>query len=177
MNFSEDVLRLNPELAQLSQMDYRTPSDRLSITDGFDSQLERDFYAELIARGYAVQLHGWTFHLPGGVDYTPDFIAWRTSEHSREAFDPRLMIYEVKGHSKQKNARDSRTHFKIAAGLYPVCEFYWVTRDDAGRWIIKRAVPLSPAAGHPQGSRKDVSTAHALRHRRTRSSDVSAGTL
>lgn len=128
MRFSDDVLKLNPDLAQSAA--YRVNAERaIKLGDGFDSQLERDFFEELMARPYAeVRPHGFTFHLPGGVAYTPDFIAWvRHMETVR--------VYEVKGDLKQKNARDSRTRFKIAAGLYPCFTFVWVTRNAKGQWI------------------------------------------
>lgn len=134
MNFSEDVLKLNPDLRREARA-YLPERKRLLIDDGFDSDLERDFNAELLARGWEVRPHGWTFHLPGGVDYTPDFIAWRSEDYLERRH---VMVYEVKGNMRQKNARDSRTRFKIAAGLYAVLEFYWVTRDRGGRWIETR---------------------------------------
>jgi hypothetical protein len=125
MNLSTDVLDLNPELHTARHVTYKAKPERLLIDDGYDSQLERDFGLELRARGGQVQLHGWTFHLPGGVDYTPDFI---------ETNADRTIVYEVKGDLKQKNARDSRTRFKFAAGLYPALRFVWVTRDRRGEW-------------------------------------------
>ena len=155
MTFSADVLKLNPELV-VGGVAYQVKSERvLKLTDGFDSQLERDFDIELRARGWTVRPHGWTFHLPGDVNFTPDFIAWsekdmyirfyysvgkRQSSACRSIRGP--LVYEVKGSNQAKNARDSRTRFKIAAGLYPCFTFVWVTRDQAGRWIEKvAAVP------------------------------------
>lgn len=138
MTYSADVLKLNPELAQATA--YRVKAERvLKLGDGFDSQLERDFNAELLARGCTVRREGWTFHLPGGVDYTPDFVAWETPGvryHTGVNLlgDLAVTIYEVKGDLKQKNARDSRTRFKIAAGLYPCFTFVWVTRNTRGQW-------------------------------------------
>jgi hypothetical protein len=134
MTYSQDVLKLNPELTP-ARATYRVQPERvLKASDGFDSQLERAFDAELRARGYEVRPHGWTFHLPGGVDYTPDFIAWYP-------YQVTVHVYEVKGSMKQHNARDSRTRFKVAAGLYPQLTFVWVTRDRAGQWIEKVLTP------------------------------------
>lgn len=127
MKLSDDVLRLNPELAKARHVEYRARPERLLLDDGFDSDLERDFYAELLARGWEVIPHGWTFHLPGGVDYTPDFICWSQGMS-------RVIVFEVKGNLRQKNARDSRTRFKVAAGLYWFLDFVWVTRDRSGAW-------------------------------------------
>lgn len=139
MNFSDDVLKLNPGLAQSAA--YRVKAERvIKLTDGFDSQLERDYASELNSLGYTVMREGWTFHLPGGVDYTPDFVAWMSESigyHTglRLIGNRKIFVYEVKGNLKQKNARDSRTRFKIAAGLYPCFTFVWVTRNAAGHWI------------------------------------------
>jgi len=142
--FSADVLKLNPALANAKKVTYRIKRERLlkqSDLDGFDSQLERDFAAELSARqGWTVRHHGWTFHLPGGVDYTPDFIAWHTPETRFQSLTlvgcRTVRVYEVKG-AHVKNTRDSRTRFRLAAGLYPACEFYWVTRTSGGKWVEK----------------------------------------
>jgi hypothetical protein len=144
MTYSDDVLALNPQLSRESVS-----------TDGFDSNLERAFDAELRARGFEVRPHGWTFHLPGSVDYTPDFVAWsgarpiyiltayrigkQRNNHLKHLSG--MMVYEVKGSMKQHNARDSRTRFKVAAGLYPQLTFVWVTRDRAGQWIEKVLAP------------------------------------
>jgi len=139
MNFSADVLKLNPELATPGRpVTYRVKHERVlkaSDVGGaagslFDSQLECDFYAELLARGLIVCPHPFTLHMPGGVDYTPDFMAW---------FADKLWpaVYEVKGSGKAKNARDSRTRFRIAAGLYPCFTWVWVTRSPRGAWIEK----------------------------------------
>ncbi len=129
--FSDEVLALNPELKPATT--YRTKAERalkLSAADGYyDSQLERAFDQELTARAWPHLLHPFTMHLPGGVDYTPDFIAWPGGGQSP-------IIYEVKGHNQMKNARDSRTRFKIAAGLHRYARFVWVTRE-SGQWIEK----------------------------------------
>jgi hypothetical protein len=132
MNFSDDVLKLNPALAGVKSVTYRQKREHWHEPDDFDSQLERDWCVELMARGYEVRPHGWTFHLPGGVDYTPDEIAWSWSVDNKM-----INVYEVKGDMRQKNARDSRTRFRIAAGLYPCFRWVWVTRSRAGEWIQK----------------------------------------
>lgn len=130
LQFSDDVLKLNPDLKPATT--YRTKAERtLKATDldGYDSLLERAFDRELTARAVPHVLHPFTFHLPGGVDYTPDFIGF--------VADDLPAVYELKGHSKMKNARDSRTRFRIAAGLHPWARFVWVTRSDTGQWIEK----------------------------------------
>ena len=91
--------------------------------------LEVQFDAELTRRSTPHVLHPFTFHLPGGVDYTPDFIAFTTDELPT--------IYELKGSDQMKNARDSRTRFRIASGLHTWARFVWVTRDASGQWIEK----------------------------------------
>ena len=128
---SDDVRKLNPELSG-KPVTYRQKPERLHLAggDGFDSDLERAWDAELRARGLEVRPHGFTFHLPGGVDYTPDSIAWALYGLPR--------VYEVKGNMRQKNARDSRTRFKVAAGLYPCFEWIWVTRSRSGAWIERK---------------------------------------
>lgn len=106
MNFSDDVLKLNPGLAQSAA--YRVKAERvIKLTDGFDSQLERDYASELNSLGYTVMREGWTFHLPGGVDYTPDFVAWMSESigyHTglRLIGNRKIFVYEVKGNLKQK---------------------------------------------------------------------------
>lgn len=136
---SDDVLKLNPELETARQVKYKATERILKLYDSFDSDLEREYYAELMARGFEVRAHGWTFHLPGGVDYTPDFIAWRMPQHPLSP-EWSIMVFEVKGNMRQKNARDSRTRFKIAAGLYPAMPFYWVTRSRPGAWREVRII-------------------------------------
>jgi hypothetical protein len=127
LNFSDDVLALNPQLSK--PVVYRQKRERLlKDDDGFDSQLERDYLVELAARGWHVVPHPFTLHLPGGVDYTPDGIAWDDS------YVIEIRVYECKGSIKAKNARDSRTRFKIAAGLFPCWPWVWVTRDRRGAW-------------------------------------------
>lgn len=131
LTLSDDVRKLNPDLAGAQAVTYRQRPERWhGAPDGFDSDLEREWNVELHARGLEVRPHGLTFHLPGGVDYTPDSIAWHPYQQD-------VRVYEVKGNLRQKNARDSRTRFKIAAGLYPCFTWIWVTRDRAGRWIEK----------------------------------------
>jgi hypothetical protein len=137
---SDDTRRRNADLLQREgsrPIEHRARPERLlNLDDGFDSDLERDFYVELRARGYLKVMRcnkkdsGWTIHLPGSVDYTPDFIAWHEFQND-------VRVYEVKGSDEQKNARDSRTRFRIAAGLFPCFVWVWVTRTQAGRWIEK----------------------------------------
>ena len=135
MNFSDDVLKLNPDLGRTRNVQYQAKPERLllSQSDRFDSDLERAYYVELMARGLEVRLHGWTFHLPGNVDYTPDFVVWDGQG--------RITVIEVKGSMKQHGARDSRVRFKLASGLYPCFVFLWVMRDVNGKWRETRYIP------------------------------------
>lgn len=136
LTMSDDVKRLNPDLADIIYQDRpeRLVRQRADRTVAHDSSLERDFDLELTALGWPHLLHPFTFHLPGGVDYTPDFIAF-------PPHDGQPIVYEVKGNMKQKNARDSYTRFRIAAGLHRWATFAWVTRDASGQWSIKIVFP------------------------------------
>ena len=133
---SEDTRRRNADLLQRAGRQPIARRAKPDPGDGFDSDLERAFYAELRARGDLTVVRcnkrdaGWTFHLPGSVDYTPDFIVW--SKYQKD-----VRVYEVKGSDRQTHARASRTRFRIAAGLYPCFVWVWVTRTPAGRWIEK----------------------------------------
>lgn len=134
ISISDDVKRLNPGLDEIiySSRPERLTRQRADRTVTHDSGLERDFDLELTALGWQHILHPFTFHLPGGVDYTPDFIAF--PPHGGQP-----VIYEVKGNMQQKNARDSYTRFRVAAGLHRWATFAWVTRDASGQWDIKIA--------------------------------------
>ena len=120
LSMSDDVLKLNPELAGKAPLSLNRKRPR---SDQFRSQLEADYAAELTARGLHWLYEPVTFHLPGGVGYTPDFAI----------LDHPLTFVEVKGSMRQKNARDSRTRFKVCAGLWPAFRWKWVTRVD-GYW-------------------------------------------
>lgn len=133
MTYSRDLLDRNPEFAALLEKHaaYRVKADQpVKATDGYDSQLERDYAAELIARGLGYVAHPFTVHLPGGVDYTPDFITW---EYSAGMV---ISLIECKGSMRQRNARDSWTRFRIAAGLFPCFRWTWVQRG-RGQWSEK----------------------------------------
>lgn len=99
----------------------------------FDSKLEalRDRHLRvLIMAGEikSVRYHFLTIQIAPGVRYTPDNYV--------EYSDGRIVVEEVKGSLKQKNARDSITRLKVAAGLLPM----WSWRLVIGtameeRWI------------------------------------------
>jgi len=116
LTVSDDVLRLNPELESARPIS-------LNGRREYKSKLEVDYAAELTARGLHWMYEPVTFHLPGGVSYTPDFVI----------LDHPMTFIEVKGSMHQKNARDSRTRFKICAGLWPAFRWQWVTRV-SGYW-------------------------------------------
>ena len=106
----------------------------------FDSQLEKDrgeFLAGLKLAGEIEDwsLHGIKFRLPGQSNfYTPDFLVHvETALHSGRFWE-RIRIEEVKGSWASKNARESRTKLKTAAGLNPWATFVAVTRDRSGNW-------------------------------------------
>lgn len=132
---SADTVRENLDLlADLEQhaVVYQVKGEKvLRVSDGFDSQLERDYADELSARGVKWHLHGLKFSLGMGVWYTPDF--------DFVDADGVTVIVELKGHKQQKNARDSRTRWKVAAAYYPQFRWQWVERK-AGRWITETLV-------------------------------------
>lgn len=132
---SDDVLALNPELRS-SSVTYPTKRERIQkagdLQNGYDSLLEAEFDSYLSWSSIAHVLHPFTFILPGGVKYTPDFISWMP--------DDRPIIYECKGDKRQKNARDSYTRFRIAAGLNLWARFIWVEKHD-GEWVYQEFTP------------------------------------
>lgn len=133
MVFSEDVIALNPELGRQISAKIKEPRRSKPVAGGYDSVLELDYDTELTARGWPHVLHPFTYHLPGGVDYTPDFVAWYVTPVGIV----QTCVIEVKGSNSAKNARDSRTRFRIAAGLHPYAIFLWVVRAKSGEWIEK----------------------------------------
>ncbi len=83
MRFSSDVLALNPDLACAGHVEYRIKPERLLIAgDGFDSQLERDFDAELSAQGLEVSRTAGRFTCPATSitrrTSSPGVGVWRT---------------------------------------------------------------------------------------------------
>jgi len=134
----QHIIDLNPEYQALLAKPIKVKErSKLSNPGGFDSPLEADWDAELTARGLAHLAHPFTFHLPGGVDYTPDQIAWPSrTDDNHQVWIGQATVYEVKG-EYVKNTRDSRTRFRIAAGLHPYLRFAWVTRSRGGTWREK----------------------------------------
>lgn len=131
--FSDDVIALNPELSQAAT--YRVKPERvLKFNDEFDSELERCFFLRKSSDDWNIircsKYGGIQFNLPGNVGYTPDFIGWKD-----DVLYP--FFFECKGNMHQKNARDSWTRFRIAAGLYPCFTWVWVTKSKRGEWIEK----------------------------------------
>lgn len=95
------------------------PSPSAAV-DEFDSKLEalrsRHFHMLAIAGEVKrFKYHPFTVQIGPGKKYTPDFLI--------EYADGRLVIEEVKGSLKMKNARDSVTRCHVAAGLLPM--FSW----------------------------------------------------
>ena len=122
MNFSDDVLELNPQLARSKSRSARLPAT-LKIDDGFKSDLECAIANELTAQGLKWIYEPFAFNLPGGVKYTPDFIITNVS--------PPIVV-EAKGSNRQRGVRDSRSKFRIAAGLFRCFRFVWITTDELG---------------------------------------------
>jgi len=81
----------------------------------FDSKLEVEFADQLEAFRLAGILELWRHHpmrlsLAVGCTYTPDFGV---------RLQGRWILFETKGHWKQKNARDSHTRLVIAQSCFP----------------------------------------------------------
>ena len=102
----------------------------------YDSKLEADYATYLNGLKLAPYdirdwvYHPWTFRLPGGVTYTPDFLVIHSETFVGQWC---LEIIEVKGSRKMKGARDSITRFRIARGLFPCFHFKLIDRY-RGQW-------------------------------------------
>lgn len=105
-----------------------------SAEERFDSKLEvsRSQYLGMLVLAKDVRMvihHPFTVQLSEKRSYTPDFFIWWT--------DGRLQVEEVKGSTKQKNARDSITRLHLAAAKLPM--FDWrLTRRVRGQWDEKK---------------------------------------
>lgn len=118
--YSDDVLALNPELQP--SVTYRTKAERTrkanARPDGYRSQLEADYAAQLSAQGIAFHYEVLNLNIGEDLAYTPDF--------DYTSADGVFTVVELKGNSKMKNARDSLTRFKVAAALYPRWRWLWI---------------------------------------------------
>ncbi len=105
-----------------------------SPIDRYDSKLEaaRATYLGylLLAKDIRrVVHHPFTVQLSEHRTYTPDYLI--------EWLDGRIQVEEVKGSTKQKNARDSITRLHLAAAKLPM--FDWrLTRRVRGQWDEKK---------------------------------------
>ena len=104
-----------------------------SLTHAFDSKLEakRDrHFSMLVLTGDVkrYRYHPFTIQIGPGKRYTPDFLI--------EYADSRIVIEEVKGSLKMKNARDSVTRLHVAAGLLPMFAWRLVIGDAMEERII-----------------------------------------
>lgn len=91
-----------------------------SPANAFDSKLEeqRDRHFSMLMLAGDVKryrYHPFTMQIGPGKRYSPDFLV--------EYADGRIVLEEVKGNLKMKNARDSVTRLHVAAGLLPM--FVW----------------------------------------------------
>ena len=89
----------------------------------YDSQLEADYASYLQGLLYGGIITKWWHHpmrlqLAPKTSYQPDFMVQMGKS---------LILYEVKGW--HKNRRDSLTHLKVAASLFPCFRFVLVTRE------------------------------------------------
>lgn len=130
MRISLKDAKANPRLRKALGMKEAKP--KLRLAGEFRSRLEADRARYLNGLKRIGRIDSWsyeplTFHLPGGVRYTPDFML-------RTLYPVKTVILEeVKGSWKSKNARDSRTRLKITAGMYPEFAFRAVTKEN-GTW-------------------------------------------
>lgn len=110
------------------------PSPAAAV-DEFDSKLEAKrarYWSMLVLSGEIKRFKYHPFTVPIGPKrtYTPDFLV--------EYPDRRIVIEEVKGSLKMKNARDSVTRAHAAAGLLPSFSWRLVLGDDMEeRWIAE----------------------------------------
>jgi hypothetical protein len=112
--------------------------------DGFDSKLEAarwEYHQQRKAAGLICDvLRQPRFELPGGLVYRADFFVIGCDDCEEVGGGPRHVIEEVKGSRQAKNARDSRTRFRVAAGLYSWARWLWVERQRAGLWVVEEQV-------------------------------------
>jgi hypothetical protein len=93
--------------------------------EGYDSKLEADRARYLYALQLAgdivrVEYHPFTVKIGKTKKYTPDFrIQWK---------DGTTTIEEIKGHPRQKGARDGLTRLDVAAAAYPQYRWYLVRK-------------------------------------------------
>lgn len=119
------------------------PAPAPTAAGGFDSKLEalRDRHLRMLILAGEIKrviYHPFTVHIGPRRTYTPDFLV--------EYVDGRIVIEEVKGDLRQKNARDSVTRLHVAAGLLPM--FGW--RLVVGAEMEEREVGV--AVSQPQNS-------------------------
>lgn len=103
----------------------------------FDSKEEADYARHLALRKHAADIidyvyHPFTFLLPGGVRFTPDFLVIDEPVGNGPPCY-QFEIHEYKGSLKMRNARDGVTRFKIAKGLFPWMHFKLISRVK-GQW-------------------------------------------
>ena len=96
----------------------------------YDSQLEADYASYLQGLLYGGIITKWWHHpmrlyLAPKLSYNPDFLVQAGKS---------LILKEIKGW--HQNKRDSLTHLKVAAQLYPCFRFVLVTREKR-QWIEK----------------------------------------
>lgn len=133
------ALQVNPPIVQRDVSGGTVYESALNGTvlasEGFDSKLEAKrarHWALLVLAGEIrrYKYHPFTVSIGPKRTYTPDFLV--------EYPDRRLVIEEVKGSLKMKNARDSVTRAHAAAGLLPSFSWRLVLGDDMEeRWIAE----------------------------------------
>lgn len=110
----------------------RAPTPRRSKRRGEMNATEARYAREVLAPLHAAgEIVGWGYETLSlvlstspRVTYRPDFVLYLPSG--------RFEVIEVKGSWRAKNARDSRTRLRIAAGRYPEIRFRAAIRIRVG---------------------------------------------
>jgi hypothetical protein len=104
----------------------------------YRSKLEAAYAQKLELETKAGAITGWRyepirFTLAARTSYRPDFMIMREiyRQLQLETVQFEVTFVEVKGY--HKNRRDSLTHLKVAAAMFPCFRFILVERED-GQW-------------------------------------------
>ena len=96
-------------------IDFHAPKYRSKIEKTYADMCFIWVLATFEVKVLLTQYEPFTFHLPGKIKYTPDFV--------HILADRRLLIVEVKNSKKNKGYRVTRNKLVTAASIYPY--FMW----------------------------------------------------